>query len=65
MLIITSATHQQSKRKILEAYYLTKFKPSLNNQLDIKITHFLEMILRKYRRVIHILLILTLYILLM
>ena len=65
MLIITSATHQQNKRKILGAYYLTKFKPSPNNQLDIKITHFLEMILRKYPRVIHILLILTLYILLM
>ena len=37
--VITSAPHQQNKWKILEAYYITKFKPSLNNQLDIKITH--------------------------
>ena len=37
--VITSAPHQRNKRKILEAYYITKFKPSLNNQLDIKITH--------------------------
>ena len=37
--VITSALHQRNKRKNLEAYYITKFKPSLNNQLDIKITH--------------------------
>ena len=37
--VITSASHQRNKRKILEAYYKTKFKPSLNNRLDIKITH--------------------------
>ena len=37
--VVTSAPHQRKKRKILEAYYITKFKPSLNNQLDIKITH--------------------------
>ena len=37
--VITSALHQRNKRKILEAYCITKFKPSLNNQLDIKITH--------------------------
>ena len=37
--VITSAPHQRNKRKILEAYYITKFKPSLNNQLGIKITH--------------------------
>ena len=32
---IPSAPHQRNKRKNLEAYYITKFKPSLNNQLDI------------------------------
>ena len=37
--VITSAPHQRNKRKIFEAYYITKFKRSLNNQLDIKITH--------------------------
>ena len=37
--VITSAPHQRNKHKILEAYYITKFKPTLNNQLDIKITH--------------------------
>ena len=37
--VITSAPHQRNKLKILEAYDITKFKPSLNNQLDIKITH--------------------------
>ena len=36
---ITSALHQRNKRKILEAFYITQFKPRLNNQLDIKITH--------------------------
>ena len=37
--VITPAPHQRNKWKILEAYYITKFKPSLSNQLDIKITH--------------------------
>ena len=37
--VITSALHQQNKWKILEAYYITKFKPNFNNQLDIKIMH--------------------------
>ena len=37
--VITSDRHQRNKRKILEANYITKFKPSLINQLDIKITH--------------------------
>ena len=37
--VITSAPHQRNKHKILEAYYITRFKPTLNNQLDIKITH--------------------------
>ena len=37
--VITSALHQRNKRKILEAYYITQFKPRLNKQLDIKITH--------------------------
>ena len=40
--VITSATHQRNKRSILEAYHITKFKPSLNNQLDIRITHLLR-----------------------
>ena len=35
---ITSAPHQRNKWKILEAFYITKFKPSLNNQLDVKVT---------------------------
>ena len=29
--VITSAPPQRNKWKILEAYYITKFKPSLNN----------------------------------
>ena len=37
--VITSASHQQKRQNILEAYYITEFKPSLNNQLDIKNTH--------------------------
>ena len=37
--VITSASHQRNKRKILEAYYITKCKPSLSYQLDIKIMH--------------------------
>ena len=37
--VVTSAPRQRNKQKILEAYYITKFKPTLNNQLDIKITH--------------------------
>ena len=37
--VITSAPHQRNKRSILKAYHITKFKPSLNNQLDIRITH--------------------------
>ena len=37
--VVTSAPHQRNKQKILEAYYITKFKPSLNNQLHIKIMH--------------------------
>ena len=37
--VITSPTHQRNKRKILEAYFISKFKPSLNNQLNIKIMH--------------------------
>ena len=52
--VIASAPHQRNKRKILEAYYITKFKPSLNNQLDILTRIFLEMVSRKYTRVIYI-----------
>ena len=52
--VITSAPHQRNKRKILEAYYITKFKLSLNNQLDILTRIFLEMVSRKYTRVIYI-----------
>ena len=40
--VITSALHQRNKRKILEAYYITQFKPRLNKQLDIKITHLFK-----------------------
>ena len=29
--VITSAPQQRNKQKILEVYYITKFKPSLNN----------------------------------
>ena len=39
----------------LEAYYITKFKHSLNSQIEINITLFLEMVSREYTRVIHIL----------
>ena len=52
--VIASAPHQRNKRNILEAYYITKFKPSLNNQLDILTRIFLEMVSRKYTRVIYI-----------
>ena len=52
--VITSAPHQPNKRKILEAYYKTKFKPSLNNQLYKTLVIFLEMVSREYTRVIHI-----------
>ena len=52
--VIAFAPHQQNKRKILETYYITKFKPSLNNQLEIITYIILEIVLRKYTRVIHI-----------
>ena len=32
--IITSASRSVFKRKILEAFYIAKFKPSLNDQLE-------------------------------
>ena len=34
--IITSAPQITNKRKIIEAYYIAKYKPSLNDQLDAK-----------------------------
>ena len=37
--VITSAPPQRNKQKIPGTYYITKFKPTLNNQLDIKIKH--------------------------
>ena len=51
--VSTSAPHQRNKRKILQAYYITKFKPSLDNQLDIKITRLFRNVSREYTRVIH------------
>ena len=36
---ITSVSNQLNKSNILEVYNITKFKPSLNNQLNIKITY--------------------------
>ena len=36
--ILTNAPKQSYKRKILEAFFLTKLKPPLNNQKDIKFT---------------------------
>ena len=51
--VSTSAPHQWNKRKILQAYYITKFKPSLNNQLDIYITRLFRNVSREYTRVIH------------
>ena len=38
--VTTFASHQWSKQKIPGVCYITKSKPSLNNQLDIKIMHF-------------------------
>ena len=35
--VITSAPQLNQKRKIIEAYYIAKFKPSLNDQLDSKL----------------------------
>ena len=37
--IIAKAPAQTFKRKILEAFYIRKLKPTLNSQIDIKITH--------------------------
>ena len=37
--IIAKAPAQTFKRKILEAFYIRKLKPTLNSQKDIKITH--------------------------
>ena len=37
--IIAKAPAQTFKRKILEAFYIKRFKPTLNCQKDIKITH--------------------------
>ena len=34
--VITTAPHSNQKRKILEAYYISKFKPCLNDQLESK-----------------------------
>ena len=37
--IRAKASAQTFKRKILEAFYISKLKPTLNSQEDIKITH--------------------------
>ena len=37
--IIAKTPAQTFKRKILEAFYIRKLKPTLNSQNDIKITH--------------------------
>ena len=37
--IITKTPAQTFKGKILETFYIRKFKPTLNSQKDIKITH--------------------------
>ena len=37
--IIAKAPAQTFKRKILEAFYIRKLKPTLNSQKDNKITH--------------------------
>ena len=37
--IIAKAPAQTVKRKILEAFYIRKLKPTLNSQKDFKITH--------------------------
>ena len=34
--VIRRAPKSRSKRKIMESFYITKFKPSINNQLDIR-----------------------------
>ena len=38
--IIPKTPTQTFKRKILEAFYIRKLKQTLNNQKDIKATHF-------------------------
>ena len=37
--IRAKASAQTFKRKILEVFYISKLKPTLNSQEDIKITH--------------------------
>ena len=34
--VVRGASPKKSKRKILEAFFIMKFKPSINNQLDIR-----------------------------
>ena len=40
--IISKAPNSTKKRKILETYYIRKFKPTINEQLDIKFTQLFK-----------------------
>lgn len=46
--ILSSAPHQESKQKILKAYYIIKLKTSHKYLLHIKITLILEMVQPEY-----------------
>ena len=52
--VTTSASHQQSKQKILEVYYITNSNVASITNLTLRLLIFLEMVSPEYIRVIHI-----------